>query len=303
MRIISFNTFLSPTMRGRFTRKKKINRVIHDWLIDGVDVIGLQELNSFTIGLLGYVYFYFQLYRFLHDQLARIIDALLVIEGYIFPLYIYDNTNELEHIVDQHNIIQLDSRQKYYIYKSVIPKRGVSAGVVTLVKYKPKLITIKTLPSDFIHKPGCICIKYQNKVIFNAHFIPNLPNNNIIYKAVNWINSKCSFDKNQIRMDNISESNSVISSMIRQSSDEIYMIGDYNISRETESNLYKKLINKFGLIDSALVPLCTEHSLYGCAAQKHQIDYILSSKQFTKSCSKLEYLFMLSDHYAIDAEY
>jgi hypothetical protein len=303
MRVISFNTFLAPTMRGRFNRKVKINKAIHEWLIEGVDVIGLQEVNSFTIGMLGWLYFYFQLYHFLHEELARLIDVLLIVDGYLFPLGVYNNTYELEHIIDQHNIIQVNPMEKYYIYKSDIPKRGVSSGVVTIIKYKPETIAIDTLPSDIIHKPGYICIKYKNNIIFNAHFIPNLPNKNLIYRLVNWINSKYGINKKQIRLNNIATAHSIVLSMISRSDDNILMIGDYNICRVSESSLYKKLISKLGLVDSALVPLCTQHELYECIVQHQQIDYIFSNKQPTRNCVILEYLFSLSDHYAIDVEY
>jgi hypothetical protein len=303
MRVISFNTFSAPTMRGRFVRKVKINRAIHKWLIEGVDVIGLQELNSFTIGFLGWIYFHFQLYHFLHEQLARFVDVLLIVEGYIFPWGVYNNTHELEYIIDQHNIIQLDPMKKYYIYKSDMPNRGVSAGVVTIIKYKPETIAIDNLPSDIIHKPGYICIRYLNNIIFNAHFVPNLPNKNRIYRMINWLNSKYAINKKQIRLDNIATAHSVVLSMISRTDDSILMIGDYNICRDAESILYKKLISKFGLVDSALIPICTQHTLYGCIVQQQQIDYILSNKQPIRACVILKYLFSLSDHYAIDSEY
>lgn len=306
MRVISFNVFLAPTMRGRFTRKKKINKVIHEWLIEGVDVIGLQELNSFTLGIFGLIYFYFCLYRFLHENLARLVDALLVIEGYIFPLYIYNNTSELEHMIEQHNII---NPTKYHIIKSETPNRGVSSGVVTITKHKPETIIKKTLPTDIFNKPGCVCIRVKipntnlNYIIFNAHFIPNLPNTTRIYTMINWINNKCYINKNKIRMNSISIAHSIISSMGENNCTNIWMIGDYNICRETESNLYRELINKFDLVDSALVPLCTEHELYGCIPRVKQIDYILSNKQLTKGCEILKYVYPLSDHYAIETEY
>jgi hypothetical protein len=303
MRVISFNTFLAPTMRGRFARKVKINRAIYKWLNDGVDVIGLQELNSFTIGFLGWIYFHFQLYNFLHEQLARFVDVLLIIEGYIFPWGIYNNTHELEYIINQHNIIQLDPMQKYCIYKSDMPNRGVSAGVVTIIKYKTETIAIDNLPSDIIHKPGYICIRFKNNIIFNAHFVPNLPNKNIIYRGINWLNYKYDINKKQIRLDNIAIAHSVVLSMTMQTDDNIVMMGDYNIRRVAESDLYKKLISRFGLFDSALVPLCTHHALYGCITQHQQIDYIISNMQPTKGCSIIDYLFPLSDHYAIVTEY
>jgi hypothetical protein len=303
MRVITFNTFLSPTMQGRFARKLKINRAIHYWLIEGVDVIGLQEVNSFTLGFLGWVYFYFQLYRFLHEQLARIVDALIIVEGFIFPWYIYNNSQELEHIVKQHNTVQLDKTQKYYIYKSDVPSRGISAGVISIVKFKPDLVRIENLVSDFIHNPGYICLKYQNNIIFNAHFVPNLPNHTAIYAGVNWLNEKLSINTKQIRVDNISASHLAVSSMSSHLNDNILMIGDYNIDRESESNLYQVLLRKFELIDSALAPICTQQSLYGCIQQYQQIDYILSTQQPTRNCKILEYLFQLSDHHAIDAEY
>jgi hypothetical protein len=91
--------------------------------------------------------------------------------------------------------------------------------------------------------------------------------------------------------------------MISRTGDNIWMIGDYNICRDAESILYKKLISKFNLVDSALVPLCTQHTLYGCIVQQQQIDYILSNKQPARDCVILKYLFPLSDHYAIDVEY
>jgi hypothetical protein len=182
-----------------------------------------------------------------------------------------------------------------------MPSRGVSAGVVTITKYKPDIVAIGSLSSDFIHKPGYICIKFKNNIIFNPHFTPNLPNTNTIYTTINWINTKCGIDKNQIRLDNISESHLVISSMFNNPSN-VWMIGDYNIQR-TELNLYETLIDKFDLIDSASEPLCTIHSLYGDIQYDQQIDYIFSNIKITIECKILEYVFYLSDHYAIDAEY
>jgi endonuclease/exonuclease/phosphatase family metal-dependent hydrolase len=62
MKIISWNTYLAPTMPNRFVRKKYVVNKIKEWINENVDIIALQEVNDINIGILGYIYMTFKLF-------------------------------------------------------------------------------------------------------------------------------------------------------------------------------------------------------------------------------------------------
>jgi lantibiotic modifying enzyme len=87
MKIISWNTYLAPTMPNRFTRKIYVIEKVKEWIKQDIDIIALQELNDFTLGLFGYLYFLLKLYKYCNIFFQRFFDLLFIIEGILFPLF------------------------------------------------------------------------------------------------------------------------------------------------------------------------------------------------------------------------
>ena len=319
MKILSFNTYLAPTMPDRFVRKKKILNKIQKWMNDGVDVICLQEMNDFTLGLFGYIYYKYKLYKYCSVFLQRFFDLFFVIEGIIFPFFLYDNTKELKIKIDLFNLY---SDKKYYFIKSEQSKRGVSGGLVVITTLKP--ISNKTyyLNTDCIHSPNLLYTTLQDlkedKVytVLNVHLVPNLENHTILYKSVNFINYLNNINIYDIQKTNIEQLRHIIFENIKNKNDmkkDIIVCGDFNIKKNKQIELYNYLVKNIsiiGLEDNIKITsqnyICTEHFVgkedgeNDCEVD--QIDYIFSNIK-PVSFDRLFDCFYLSDHYPVVSEF
>ena len=103
MRIVSWNTFLAPTMSGRINREPLIINQIIEWMSDDIDIIALQEMNDFTLGIFGFIYYKLHLHVYCYDIIHRILEFMFIIEGWILPLFLQDNSYKLKQQVDQFN--------------------------------------------------------------------------------------------------------------------------------------------------------------------------------------------------------
>jgi hypothetical protein len=312
MKIISFNTYLAPTMPNRFFRKNGIIKKINNWMHQGIDVISLQEMNDFKIGLFGYIYYNYMLYNYCNIFFQRFFDLLYIFEGILFPLYLYDNSVELKIEVDKFN---LSTNNKYYFIKSEEKKRSFSGGLVILSLHKPILNKTFYLKTDCVHCPSILYTKFINlkqNIIFNIlnlHLIPSLENHNIFYKIVNFLNNINIYNlqKNNIEnLINFISKNIYMSENIKQN---IFISGDFNIKKNKQKELYDYLVKNIypiGIQDNTLSNstnfTCTEHFLgmkdgeNGCEVD--QIDYIFSNIK-SVNFKRMFDCFYLSDHYPI----
>jgi hypothetical protein len=312
MKIISFNTFLAPSMPSRFNRKMLIVKKVISWMDDNVDVISLQELNDFALGIFGFLFYKYCFYLYFGEFLQRFFDIIFIIEGYIFPFYNYDNTKEFFDAVDFYN---LSNENKYYIIKSKISKRGINGGLVIISKFPIKGHISVNLPSDNIHAPSLLCTilddKKNNKDILyiNSHLIPKLNNYTYMYTFVNFVNYICRHNIESLQKLNIDLLKTTIKCFINNNID-IYATGDFNIKKKITPDMYEYLINSIKLIDATnsreSCYICTQHHIkYKDGEKNHeedQIDYIFSTKN-PKIFNRIETCIDLSDHYPIIAEY
>ena len=313
MKILSFNTYLAPTMPDRFVRKKEILNKIQKWMSEGVEVICLQEMNDFTLGLFGYIYYKYNLYKYCSVVLQRFFDLFFVIEGIIFPFFLYDNTKDLKIQLDLFNLY---SDKKYYF------KRGVSGGLVVLTKHKPIIDKTYYLYTDCIHSPSVLYVTLhdltENTIytVLNLHLIPNLENHTFLYKTVNCLNYLNNINVYNIQKTNIKQIRHIIFENIKNKDDmkkNIFVCGDFNIKKKKQIELYNYLVKNIsiiGLEDTIKTTsqnyICTEHFVgqkdgeNGCEVD--QIDYIFSNIK-SVSFDRLIDCIYLSDHYPVVSEF
>ena len=293
MKIISWNTYLAPTMPNRFIRKKYVIEKIKEWMKLDIDIISLQELNDFTLGLFGYLYFLLKLYKYCNIFFQRFFDLLFIIEGILFPLFYHNNSKEIEEFVEANN---------YYLIKSDKKNSGLNGGLVVISKHKSIDYISLYLPTDLIHIPNILFIKYDNFIFINNHFIPNLPNYTFLYKIVNMLNYIFCINVKKKQIEGIN----MLNTFTLLKYNDIYVVGDLNIRKKMDLDLYNYFIDKTNLIDS-IDYICTEHHLNYYDGEKNheedQIDYILSNKDPLLSGIRLEDTIHISDHYPILAEY
>lgn len=293
MKIISWNTYLAPTMPNRFIRKRYVIEKIREWIRQDIDIIALQEMNDFTIGIFGYIYFIYNLYNYCNIFFQRLFDLIFIIEGKIFPFYYYNNSEEIENFIKSTN---------YYLIKSNRRNIGIGGGLVVISKDKNDDYISLYISTDLIHIPNILYIKYNDFSLINIHFIPKLPNYTYLYKLVNLLNYICCIDVKKKQIKNIN----MLKTLTLLKYNNIFVVGDFNIRKKMDSELYNYLMKETKLIDS-IDYICTEHHL-DCSdgEKKHeedQIDYILSNIEPIKKCIRIEDTIHISDHYPILVEY
>ena len=92
MKILSWNTYLAPIMPNRFRRQYEVAKKIYTFMSDGIDIISLQEVNSHRIGVFGWLFYRLRLYKLFCVWMQQFIEFLLIMEGMVMPLFVYDNT-------------------------------------------------------------------------------------------------------------------------------------------------------------------------------------------------------------------
>ena len=85
MKIITFNTFCAPIMFNRKRRKLELLKQICKWSNDGVDIICLQELNSYRTGIITYL---LNKLDIMNPYIQFIIDIFGIFEGLLFPIFV-----------------------------------------------------------------------------------------------------------------------------------------------------------------------------------------------------------------------
>lgn len=307
MKIISWNTYLAPTMPGRFTRKHMVVDKVIEWIYETKDnnvsdIIALQELNDFTIGIFGYLYYTFKLYLFCNILMQRFFDIIFILEGFVTPFWTYNNSAELYEAINVYNN-EVSNKCKYHITKSRGNYHGLNSGLVIISRELPISHFSVYLPTDLIHSPGLLYVLFDDFIFVNNHLLPDLLNYNCMYKFVNAINYMCCIKTKILQEKNILTLRNIIRAIPK---DQIFIAGDFNIKRKLTPKLYKYMIDTLDVKDSSDY-ICTQHHI-GCLDgekdhEEDQIDYILSNKKPRVSCKRIDDTINISDHYPIVTEY
>ena len=319
MKVLSFNTYLAPSIPDRFSRKNHILKKINNWMNEGIDVICLQEMNDFTLGLFGFIYYNYNLFNYCNIFLQRFFDLLFILEGSILPMFFYNNSIQLKKNID---IFNLSTDKKYFFLVSKPLYRGLSGGLVIITLHEPILDKTYYLKSDSVHCPNVLYTKLRNLndnsifTLVNLHLIPKLVNYTCLYKSVNILNYINYINVYNLQKNNIENLKHIIFENIKKKSDmkqSIFIAGDFNIKKNKQIELYNYLIKNIKLIglednieSYSKNYLCSIHFLGMEDGQNSceidQIDYIFSNIKSTNFDRLLD-CFYLSDHYPIISEF
>lgn len=302
MKIISFNTFLAPTMCDRYRRSKIVANIINEYLIHDIEVIGLQELNSMTIGPLGWLWLIiFQLQLVVSTHVQSIMDFIFILEGYLFPMTQHHIVTPILTVIDKYNE-GVPHMNQYTLIMPLHTTRGISSGVATIARVKNiKHSYHVDLPTDCVHKPGAVSIVGRFGLIINVHFIPHLSNPNWRTWIVNRINEQCGYNVNELSVENMD----CIRDYIKTWQGNIIVMGDFNISKH--SYLYGLLLDRFSLhpiIDTSTISYEThfqvdEKNMPMRGQTLQHIDYIFTNAVVRSSCLPRYVAPGVSDHHPI----
>jgi hypothetical protein len=216
----------------------------------------------------------------------RFFDFIIIIEGNILPFFYYDNSKEIFDLAKSYN---------YSFIKSRETNLGLNGGLVIISKYNYKNNMTYYLPTDLCHIPNLLYAEYNDFLFINNHLLPNYT---ILYKLVNLFNYLCCINIKKKQIENIN----ILKTFTSLKNKNKYVVGDFNIKKKGNYELYNYLIKQTKLIDSVDY-ICTEHHL-DCndgelGHEEDQIDYILSNNKPIKKCIRIEDTKHISDHYPI----
>jgi endonuclease/exonuclease/phosphatase family metal-dependent hydrolase len=290
MKFISWNLNLAPVMYDRYNRKKLILKQMNKLV--NYNVICFQELNSWNIGVFGYLFYkYFgEIVGTYFPLLMIILDIVFIMEGMIFNFYCYNNMKEFDKFFEDNGYQVVASHSNKY----------VSSGLFIAIKGYYNITSIQDykLSSDIIHSPGLLYIKMRTVDneefgIYNLHQVPSLPNTTIIYKLVNLLNRIFRKKPNSIRLENYSKINNIIK--INEDK-QIFMLGDFNEKMNTAQ--YNFMMNLFNINNIKSIKF-DDNVTNTCLEENVIIDYIFTNLNYdTMVTTKKDLIF--SDHYAIE---
>ena len=261
LRVLSWNTALSPSMYDRLSRKEHILRRFEKFS-KKVDILALQETGSFVVGRLAErIYHHYGNFLRNHPFVTMLFDYLAIIEGLLFRKREVDNVKELVKCARNNGF-------KYFLL-SKKPKRYINSGLMILSKY-PLSQGIEVISEgDVIHRPGnLICeISAKGKKVWisNSYFVPSLKWTKISYIICNIINLFAFKKPKKLRREQLKT--------LHNFSHRGFMIsaGDFNINRgDKEYEETKKVLKMF---DSEKGRNSTFKNIF----IEKQIDYIFYS--------------------------
>ena len=290
MKFISWNLNLAPVMYDRYNRKQLILEQMPK-LLD-YDVICFQELNSWNLGIFGYLFYKYlgEIVGTYFPMLMILLDIMFIIEGMIYNFSYYDNIKEFKNFFEDNGYQVVSSQSEKY----------VSSGLFIAIKGYYNIITVQDykLESDIVHSPGLLYIKIrtiENEEfgIYNLHLVPSLPNTTYIYKIVNLLNRIFNKITYSIRLDNYSK----ITNIIKMNKDkQVFILGDFNEKKDTiYYEFMKNLFNELGIKVirfNDVIRTCLEENVI--------IDYILSNICNNNHNVIIKKDLIYSDHYAIE---
>lgn len=289
-------------MHDRYDRSTKVANMVKTWLYDGVDIIGLQEINSILIGYIGYIWLYYQIYRYVWSWLQRIIDLLMIIEGYILPVSKHDNTLQIQNIINEYNSI--NRQHQYRMVGDLNQSVNVSNGVVLIIKIPTgtniEIAKSVNLPADYIHPSGLVYVKIGSMLITNVHFTPLLPNTTLLYRCVNFMNKITKYDVKSVQLNQIYILHTYILKLLTNTNDKLIAIGDFNIHKGFDMYNQIKLTLFIDTTSDNIIP--TIHPLNRKHTDDWHIDYIFTNNPVRGTCLPIFDALDVSDHYPIIAD-
>lgn len=284
MKIVSFNTYLAPTMSDRYRRRDLLLNKILQWNNDGVDIICLQEQNSHKIGCLSRI-----MYKFWNN---RFIDYFSLIEGSIAPMYPYDNTQYIKDFIEDNDL------EYKYVYESPMPQYKANNGLIILSKSPfPNNHINENLPSGLFNVPGMMGISNDEYQIINCHLVPVLQSQvSYMYRFINTINELMGFDIMMCQLESIDIINQHI-----DKTKKVILLGDFNIQKKIK---YNNVITNYDyisictdLIDTSGTDISVTN-YKNCLKPQH-VDYIFISSKDPYTFTIDDTNQLISDHHPI----
>ncbi len=286
--VSSWNTALSPSMYGRLIRKEKICRNLSS-IFKQVDVIALQETGSYRIGpVANFIYNRFFNFFYKNPFALMFFDYLAIAEGFIFPKYLVDNTQEL---------ISAAKEQGYkYSYSSKFPKKYLNSGLLILSKSPLRKKSEIKFKGDSIHKPGTLIVEVlKNKKpvwLYDSYFVPKLGWLKPSYFICNLLNLFSFKRTRHLRHNQLVALHKLLHQRFMIS------VGDFNIPRKDIEYLSAKKILR--LVDS---DNSDKGYTFKSLIEKKELDYIFHSKRLILEKFQHGKFTDLSDHRPIFAKF
>ncbi len=189
IQVVTWNTYMAPLMPDRVDRRQDLHRALLRWDAEQVDLVLLQEMHNFSAGPISYL-----IYRLLliicgiPSWLQRWMDLLMILEGYLCPLF---EVNLRNPTID---FVRSQTRFTTMIQGSRKWGLGLDSGLMILSRHPVYSMTTQeyVFPLDIIHYPGYLTAKFQIHDemwhVVNAHLLPLHDNSNFMYRVANVIN-------------------------------------------------------------------------------------------------------------------
>lgn len=285
--ILTWNTCCDPTMPDRLIRRREIHAALEEYA-EKLDVIALQEMRSFKTGM-----FFYMIYRIckpLSRYMPRLfvtLDYLMMLEGFIFPLFTVDNLKEtaafLKNLGFQYSFSS--PRSAYYM----------NSGLIISSRHPIVDTSSAYLARDTVHRPGMIsvCVEVHGLrcQIVTCHLVPTLGGETIPYRICNVLNTAFKMDSRSLR----SRSLASIGRHLRPGS--VIVAGDMNIHRGDEDE-YDSMIMTLDLKNTSNDRFTTHDT----GSSGKQIDYILVSRDMVVHSFGVLDSVTISDHAPLVAE-
>jgi endonuclease/exonuclease/phosphatase family metal-dependent hydrolase len=229
MKIITWNTFLAPTMWDRHNRKNLLKPILQDWFNRGVDIIALQEVNSYMTGPVSYFLYWVLFLAKIHNPyILHVLDIFASFEGYLLPIFCIDISTQIENECKE---IGYNS-----IIRSPRPYYTINGGLMIICRntYAHK-IDIEYLDADVFQIPSVLSAvvefnDHRQINISTCHLISVLDSNvHYTYRVLNILSSIFNKPSHVAQRKNIS---SLIEHIDRNDID--ILLGDFNIHYKTD---------------------------------------------------------------------
>ncbi|MCX6716129.1 MAG: endonuclease/exonuclease/phosphatase family protein [Candidatus Taylorbacteria bacterium] len=287
LKILTWNTDLSPSMYDRIKRKNELLARIGTYN-GNYDVLCFQELTSFAVGFITYsIYSRFSSLFNKNPWLLCLWDYLMITEGSIYPYRYIDN---------QGDVIDIAKSLGYeHSIRSQLPKRYINSGLVILSRFPISNKRIFFPPHDMIHRPSTILaeLDVHGKTVHigSSYFVPDLHEPKPTYALCNIINFICGKNPRQLRHNHLC--------MIRDNirGKRVILVGDFNITRGKSE--YSRMLETLELSDACRQEVGTFRGFFN---NHNQIDYILISDNIVNLGAHVDHKEHISDHYPLHAE-
>jgi endonuclease/exonuclease/phosphatase family metal-dependent hydrolase len=274
-------------MPDRLIRRREIHAVLERYA-EKLDVIALQEMRSFKTGI-----FFYMIYRMCKSlscympKLFTVLDYLMMLEGFIFPLITVDNLGE--------TVTFLKDLGFQYSFSSPRPAYYMNSGLIISSRYPIVDASSSYLARDTVHRPGMIsiCIEMHGLQcqIVTCHLVPTLGGETIPYRICNALNAAFQRKPHSLRAQSIE----CIRDCLLPGN--VIVMGDMNIARSDEDE-YERMVMALDLKNTSNDRFVTHDT----GSSEKQIDYILVSREMVVHSFGVLSSVTVSDHFPLMAE-